>query len=79
MTKTASITLAEDPRFDIVPVESVGGVLSAAQRTFRQRWLGPSAACDRVLSKLSRRSSAMKGNGSRVALCSSITARRNAR
>ena len=37
--KTASITLAEDPHIDVVPVES-GGTLSAAQKAFRDRWLG---------------------------------------
>jgi predicted metalloprotease with PDZ domain len=38
--KTASVTLTDDPRLEIVPVESAGGALTAAQRTFRERWLG---------------------------------------
>ncbi|MCU1383068.1 MAG: peptidase Do [Acidobacteria bacterium] len=37
-TKTASIRLVEDPRTEVVPVEA--GVLTAAQKTFRDRWLG---------------------------------------
>jgi predicted metalloprotease with PDZ domain len=37
--KTATITLAEDPHLDVVPVES-GGALTAAQQAFRSRWLG---------------------------------------
>jgi predicted metalloprotease with PDZ domain len=41
VTKTGTITLAADPHFDIVPVESTGGALTAAQRAFRDRWLGP--------------------------------------
>jgi predicted metalloprotease with PDZ domain len=36
--KTASITLTEDPHTDVVPVEPAG--LTAAQKTFRDRWLG---------------------------------------
>jgi predicted metalloprotease with PDZ domain len=38
-SKTATITLAEDPHVDVVPVES-SGTLSAAQQAFRARWLG---------------------------------------
>jgi hypothetical protein len=34
------VTLKVDPRVQIVPVESTGGTLTAAQRTFRQAWLG---------------------------------------
>ena len=37
--KTATITLAEDPHAEVVPVES-GGTLTAAQKAFRDRWLG---------------------------------------
>lgn len=37
--KSASIVLAEDPHVDIVPTETVGA-LSAAQRAFRDSWLG---------------------------------------
>ena len=36
--KTASVTLAEDPRLEVVPVEA--SALTAAQKTFRGRWLG---------------------------------------
>lgn len=39
VAKTASVTLAEDPHTEIVPVES-GGTLSSAQQAFRDRWLG---------------------------------------
>ena len=38
-SKTATITLAEDPHVEVVPVESTG-TLSAAQQAFRARWLG---------------------------------------
>jgi len=37
--KTASVTLAEDPHVDVVPVEPAA--LTPAQQTFRARWLGP--------------------------------------
>jgi len=37
--KTASVTLAEDPHVDVVPVETAA--LTPAQQTFRARWLGP--------------------------------------
>ena len=37
--RTSSITLSEDPAFELVPVERAGGALSAAQRTFRERWV----------------------------------------
>jgi predicted metalloprotease with PDZ domain len=36
--KTARVTLAEDPHTDVVPVEA--GALTAAQKTFRDGWLG---------------------------------------
>jgi predicted metalloprotease with PDZ domain len=38
--KTTDVTLAEDPRLEIVPIEAAGGTLSAEQRAFRNRWLG---------------------------------------
>jgi predicted metalloprotease with PDZ domain len=37
--RRATVTLAEDPRLEIVPVESSGGTLTAAQKAFRDRWL----------------------------------------
>lgn len=40
--KSARVTLAEDPRFDLVPVELAGGALNPAQRAFRSAWLGES-------------------------------------
>jgi predicted metalloprotease with PDZ domain len=36
--KTARVTLAEDPHTDVVPV--TGAALTAAQKAFRDRWLG---------------------------------------
>ena len=36
----AKVTLSEDPRLDVVPVESAGGTLTSAQRAFRRSWLG---------------------------------------
>ena len=39
VAKTATITLAEDPHVEVVPVE-LSGALTAAQRSFRARWLG---------------------------------------
>ena len=36
--KTASVTLAEDPHTEVVPVEA--GALTAAQKAFRDDWLG---------------------------------------
>ena len=33
------MTLAEDPHLEVVPAEH-GGTLTAAQKTFRDRWLG---------------------------------------
>jgi predicted metalloprotease with PDZ domain len=38
VAKTARITLAEDPHIEVVPVET--GALTAAQKTFRDQWLG---------------------------------------
>jgi predicted metalloprotease with PDZ domain len=37
--KTASVTLAEDPHVDVVPLETAA--LTPAQQAFRTRWLGP--------------------------------------
>ncbi|HLB43874.1 MAG TPA: hypothetical protein VJK49_00700, partial [Candidatus Limnocylindrales bacterium] len=36
-----TVTLAEDPHLRVVPMEAEGGALTAAQRAFRTRWLGP--------------------------------------
>ena len=36
----ATLTLAADPRLEIVPVEKAGGTLTAAERAFRESWLG---------------------------------------
>jgi predicted metalloprotease with PDZ domain len=38
-TVNATLTLEEDPRVEIVPVEQAGGTLTAEQRTFRAEWL----------------------------------------
>jgi predicted metalloprotease with PDZ domain len=40
-SRTASVALAEDPHVEVVPVESMGIALTAAERSFRDRWLGP--------------------------------------
>ena len=37
--RTARVTLAEDPHLEVVPAEH-GGTLTAAQKAFRDRWLG---------------------------------------
>jgi predicted metalloprotease with PDZ domain len=37
--RTTTVTLTEDPRLDVLPVESAGGRLTTAQRQFRDRWL----------------------------------------
>jgi predicted metalloprotease with PDZ domain len=39
VTHRSTITLAEDPHLEAVPIESVGGTLTATQRAFRDRWL----------------------------------------
>lgn len=41
---TASLTLAADPRLELVPIERTGTAPSAAQQAFRQTWLGPRPA-----------------------------------
>src|SRR4029077_16217806 len=40
-TRSSTVLLREDPRVDVVPVEAAGGSVTAAQRAFRQAWLGP--------------------------------------
>lgn len=37
--RTATVTLGEDPAVSVTPVEATGRPLSAAERTFRERWL----------------------------------------
>jgi predicted metalloprotease with PDZ domain len=37
--RTAAITLAEDPAFELVPVERGGAALTPAQHAFRERWV----------------------------------------
>jgi predicted metalloprotease with PDZ domain len=37
----APVTLAEDPALEAVAVETTGSSLTPAQKTFRDRWLGP--------------------------------------
>ena len=39
-TVDATLTLEEDPRIEIVPVEKSGGTLTDDQRRFRESWLG---------------------------------------
>jgi predicted metalloprotease with PDZ domain len=36
---TATIRLADDPAFELVPIERAGGALTPAQRAFRERWV----------------------------------------
>lgn len=38
--KTAKVGLVANPRMELVPLESSGATLSAAQRAFRRAWLG---------------------------------------
>jgi predicted metalloprotease with PDZ domain len=38
--KSVIVTLVEDPRLELVPVESIGVSLTAGEKTFRDRWLG---------------------------------------
>jgi predicted metalloprotease with PDZ domain len=38
--KTVSVTLIEDPRLELVPVESSGGSLTGDERALRAAWLG---------------------------------------
>jgi S1-C subfamily serine protease len=39
-TGSGVVTLAEDPSLEAVPVEHTGSVPTAAQRAFRDKWLG---------------------------------------
>jgi predicted metalloprotease with PDZ domain len=39
-TVNATLAVIEDPRVEVVPVESAGGTLSAEQKRFRDSWLG---------------------------------------
>jgi predicted metalloprotease with PDZ domain len=39
-TVKTTLTLEEDPRIEVVPVEQTGGALTAEQKQFRDRWLG---------------------------------------
>jgi predicted metalloprotease with PDZ domain len=38
-TRTAQMTLQDDPTVELVPIERTGRVLTPAQRAFRERWL----------------------------------------
>jgi predicted metalloprotease with PDZ domain len=41
MPKTVAVSLVEDSRLELVPIESIGGsTLTAAERSFRNSWLG---------------------------------------
>jgi len=40
LEKKTTVTLVEDPRIEIVPIESASGAPTAAQRAFRAGWLG---------------------------------------
>lgn len=39
-TATLTLTLAEDPALDAVPIETAGGSLTPEQKAFRESWLG---------------------------------------
>jgi predicted metalloprotease with PDZ domain len=39
-TVNGTLSLEEDPRVDVVAIELAGGTLTAAQKEFRERWLG---------------------------------------
>ena len=39
LARTAAVTLVENPALEVVPVESTGGTLTAAERSLRQSWL----------------------------------------
>jgi S1-C subfamily serine protease len=39
VSRTATVTLAENPHLEIVAAEAAGGSLTPAQRAFRERWL----------------------------------------
>jgi predicted metalloprotease with PDZ domain len=38
--RAAKVIFAEDPRMEVLPIESAGGTLTPAQRAFRRSWLG---------------------------------------
>ena len=38
-TVNTTITLAEDPRVEVVPMEKIGGILTEDQKQFRAAWL----------------------------------------
>jgi len=40
-SRTATVTLVDDPHLDVVPVEAAGGTLTSAHRRFRDAWLRP--------------------------------------
>jgi predicted metalloprotease with PDZ domain len=40
ITEDVTITLEEDPRLQVVPVENTGRQLTPAERGFRDAWLG---------------------------------------
>jgi predicted metalloprotease with PDZ domain len=40
MTQDLTIAIGEDPRLHVIPVEQTGRQLTAAERTFREAWLG---------------------------------------
>ncbi len=39
LTRRPTVTLAEDPHLEAVPIEAAGGTMTSAQRAFRDRWL----------------------------------------
>jgi predicted metalloprotease with PDZ domain len=39
MEKTTTVTFAEDPHLEVLPVEAAEGSVTSAQRAFRSRWL----------------------------------------
>ncbi|HEV3485996.1 MAG TPA: PDZ domain-containing protein [Vicinamibacterales bacterium] len=43
-TGTTTVTLAQDPAFEAVPIETSGGTLTSEQNKFRQEWLGSKTA-----------------------------------
>jgi predicted metalloprotease with PDZ domain len=41
VARTATLTLVENPDLEVIRAETTGAVLTAAQRSFRDRWLAP--------------------------------------
>ena len=39
-SRSATVTLAENPALEAVPLETTGGALTAEQKAFRNAWLG---------------------------------------